>query len=426
MRRVLLASVLLAILAARSLAGQDTTRAVLRLVYDNPKVRPGLVVLPAPGLDSVRAIVERDLDYSDRFEVIPVSVGTPAPSTPLNFAPYRAMNVALAVEIRRGGAGVLVRLHDVASGTLRQETSASIETAGVGAGRLGVHALADELVRWATGTPGIAASRILFVSDNRIWRMDSDGYGATAITPAGRTAYSPAWSPEGRRFAFTEFVEGKWQVVLQTMATGTRIVFPTTATTVNITPAFSPDGRRIAFSRVVDRSYSLHQASVADLCCVERLTAGRFAENLSPTYSPDGRRIAFVTDRAGSPQIYAMSADGTDQELLVPYDYGVSGASFAPDWSPDGNTIVFHRGAGGSFQVMVFDLATERVRQVTSEGRNEDASWGPDGRHLVFVSNRTGRGQLHVIDLETSRVRMIRTPATALLPAWSRRLGGTP
>ena len=192
------------------------------------------------------------------------------------------------------------------------------------------------------------------------------------------------------------------------------------------TPAFSPDGRRIAFSRVVDRSYSLHQANVADLCCVERLTAGRFAENLSPTYSPDGRRIAFVTDRAGSPQIYAMSADGTDQELLVPYDYGVSGASFAPDWSPDGNTIVFHRGAGGSFQVMVFDLATERVRQVTSEGRNEDASWGPDGRHLVFVSNRTGRGQLHVIDLETSRVRMIRTPATALLPAWSRRLGGTP
>jgi len=426
MRRATVTGLLLTALAVTSLAAQDTTRAVLRLVYDNPKLRPALMVLPAPGLDSVRAIVERDLDYSDRFEVIPMPVGTPAPSAPLNFAPYRAMNVALLVELRRGGAGVVVRLHDVASGTLRQEATVGVETAGVAAGRLGIHALADELVRWATGVPGIAATRILFISDNRVWRTDSDGYGPTPVTPPGRTAYSPAWSPDGRRFGFTEFLEGKWQVVLQTLATGTRIVFPTTATTVNITPAFSPDGRRIAFSRVVDRSYSLHQANVADLCCVERLTAGRFAENLSPTYSPDGRRIAFVTDRAGSPQIYAMSADGTDQELLVPYDYGVSGASFAPDWSPDGNTLVFHRGAGGSFQVMVFDLATERVRQVTSEGRNEDASWGPDGRHLVFVSNRTGRGQLHVIDLETSRVRMIRTPATALLPAWSRRLGGTP
>ncbi|HSB54906.1 MAG TPA: hypothetical protein VLD58_11140, partial [Gemmatimonadales bacterium] len=359
-----------------------------KLLYDNPKVRPGLVVLPAPGLDSVRAIVERDLDFSDRFEVIAVPFGTPAPSAPINFAPWRAMNAALAVELARaaGGGGVVARLYDVASGAVRQEATVQLETAGVGAGRLGIHALADEIVLWATGAPGVAASRILFVSDNRIWRIDSDGYGPAPITPAGRTAYSPAWSADGRRFAFTEYLEGKWQVVLQTVATGTRLVFPTTATTVNITPAISPDGRRIAFSRVVDRNYALHQANLADLCCVERLTATRFAENLSPTYSPDGRRIAFVTNRAGSPQIYVMSADGTDQELLVPYEYGVSGASFAPDWSPDGNTIAFHREAGGSFQVMVFDLTTERVRQVSSEGRNEDPSWGPDGRHLVFVS----------------------------------------
>jgi TolB protein len=75
--------------------------------------------------------------------------------------------------------------------------------------------------------------------------------------------------------------------------------------------------------------------------------------------------------------------------------------------------------------VLVFDLATDRIRQVTSEGRNEDPSWAPDGRHFVFVSNRTGRGQLHIIDLETSRVRVIRTAYTTNLPAWSRRLGGS-
>jgi TolB protein len=120
-----------------------------------------------------------------------------------------------------------------------------------------------------------------------------------------------------------------------------------------------------------------------------------------------------------------MSADGTDQELLVPYQYGVDGPSFAPDWSPDGTALAFHREAGGTFQVLVYDLATERIRQVTSEGKNEDPSWAPDGRHLIFVSNRTGRGQLHIIDLETSRVRMIQTSTTAQLPAWSRRLGGS-
>ena len=63
---------------------------------------------------------------------------------------------------------------------------------------------------------------------------------------------------------------------------------------------------------------------------------GRYADNLSPTYAPDGRRIAFVSTRAGLPQIYVMAADGTDQELLAPFDYGVTGSSNAPEWSPDG------------------------------------------------------------------------------------------
>jgi TolB protein len=424
MKRALLVAVLLVLRTVPAVA-QDTTRAVLRLLYDNPKERPGLVVLPAAGLDSVRTIVQRDLDYSDRFELIPLSaaMAVPGPGA-INWAPYRAMSAALAVELRRTAATVTVRLWDVASGTVRQETTETMDMSGAGESRMAIHRLSDEIVRWVTGAPGVAASRMLFVSDNRVWRVDSDGHGPAPVTAAGRTAYSPAWVPDGRRFVFTEYQEGKWVVVLQSAATNTRQVFPTTGTTVNITPAVSSDGRRIAFSRIVDRTYAIHQANLADLCCVERLTPGRFAENLSPTYSPDGRRIAFVTNRSGSPQIYVMSSDGTDQELLVPYEYGASGASFAPEWSPDGSAIAFHRQTGGTFQIMIFDLATERVRQLTSEGSNEDPSWAPDGRHVVFMSTRTGRQQLHIIDLETARVRSIRTPGVALLPAWSRRLAG--
>ncbi len=425
-RRILVVAAALLLCAAR-VEAQDTTRAVLRLLYDDPKVRPGLVVLPAPALDSVRAIVERDLDYSDRFEMIFLPTAMEPVSGPeINWGPYRAMNATLAVQLAPlpAGTGVTVRLWDVGSGLLRNEGTAILDLAGEGEGRLAIHRVADEIVRWATGTPGIAATRMLYVSDNRIWWVDSDGYGARVLTPGGRIAYSPAWSPGGDRFAYTELTEGQGLVVLQSVATGSRTVFPTTQSTMNITPAFSPDGRWLAFSRVVDRSYALHQADVQALCCVQRLTAGRFAENLSPTYSPDGRRIGFVSTRAGPPQIYAMSADGTNVELLVPFDYGRTGASFAPDWSPDGIQIAFHRQMGGGFQVMVYNLTTERVRQVTSEGTNEDPAWAPDGRHLVFVSTRTGRRQLHVIDLETGRVRVLTTPTSAQLPAWSGRLAG--
>jgi TolB protein len=69
-------------------------------------------------------------------------------------------------------------------------------------------------------------------------------------------------------------------------------------------------------------------------------------------------------------------------------------------------------------------LASRQVRQLTSQGRNEDPSWAPDGRHIVYISDRTGRRQLHVIDLETARVRQIPTPGIARLPSWSSRLGG--
>jgi TolB protein len=119
-----------------------------------------------------------------------------------------------------------------------------------------------------------------------------------------------------------------------------------------------------------------------------------------------------------------MSADGTDQELLVPYDFGATGASYAPEWSADGTMIVFHRDVSGSPQLFVYVLASRQVRQLTSQGRNEDPSWAPDGRHIVYISDRTGRRQLHVIDLETARVRQIPTPGIARLPSWSTRLGG--
>jgi TolB protein len=217
--------------------------------------------------------------------------------------------------------------------------------------------------------------------------------------------------------------DGNKPIVLQTVATGTRTVLPTTGGFQNITPAFSPDGRGMMFARMLDQGTALYGANVRELCCVERLTGGRFAENLSPAYSPDGRRVVFVSTRAGGQQIYVMAADGTDQELLVPFDFGDTGNSNAPDWSPDGATVAFHREISGTPQIYTFDLAARRLKPWTNLGKNQDPSWGPDGRHLVFVSTRTGRSQLFVLDIETAQTRQIMTPGSARLPAWSRPFG---
>jgi len=423
------AALLLAIaVVAVPAEAQDNNRAqdAIRIgVTYRPGTRPGLVVLPGSGADSVRAIVKRDLDYSDQFQM--VETGSATGGGAVNYAYYRTQFGAdHAVEIVPAGSGVTVRLHDLAAGRVRNQTTASLPPPGDAGFRMAVHRLSDEIVRWAAGTDGYAASRLLFLSGNRLYRVDSDGGDVTPVTPAGEKALSNTWSPNGRQIAYTRFEAGRGTVVLLDLATGSSSIAPGTQTDLNFSPAFSPDGRVLAYARAEESgATNIFTADVAQRCCVQRLTVRGFADNLSPTFSPDGRRVAYVSSRAGPPQIYVMSVDGTDQELLAPFDFGVTGPSFAPDWSPDGASVVFHREVSRSPQIFILDVASGRVRQLTSVGRNEDATWAPDGRHVAFVSDRSGRRQLWVVDTETGRVRQLSTAGDARLPSWSRRLGGT-
>jgi TolB protein len=327
------------------------------------------------------------------------------------------------VELVENSGGVTAQLHDLTEGKVRSQKSVALPAITAVDFRLEVHRLADELARWATGVPGAAASRLLFVSGGRVYRVDSDGHDLVPLSPAGQTALSPAWSPDGQRLAFTQLGEGRGGIVVQALAGGANFVVPGSQTGLNITPAFSPDGRTLAFAHSTERGTDIYTANVVERCCAQRLTVGRFADNLSPTFSPDGRRIAFISTRAGPPQLYVMAADGTDQELLAPFDFGATGSTNAPEWSPDGATVAFHREVSNSPQIFLVDVAGRRVRQLTSSGRNEDPTWAPDGRHVAFISDRSGRRQIWVLDVETGRVRQLGTPGSARLPAWSRRLG---
>jgi TolB protein len=439
MTRLLVCVTALAVLAplpATRAAAQDTSQVKegVRLGFEyQPGVRPGLVVLPGPGLDSARAIVRRDLDYSDRFEMVMLDPpggasagrGGAAGGGPVNYGIYKTMGAEFGVELNPAAGGLSARLHDLNAGQVRSQQSFALPPESDPGYRLELHRVADEVARWATGAPGAAASRLLFVSGGRIYRMDSDGEAITPLTPAGQTALSPVWSPDGQRFAYTLLGAGRGAVYVQGLAGSTPLQVPGTAAGLNITPAFSPDGRLLAYAHSDETGTDVYLANIADRCCAQRLTVGRYADNLSPTFSPDGRRLAFVSTRAGPPQVYVMAADGTDQELLAPFDYGATGSSNAPEWSPDGANVVFHREVAGSPQLFLVDVAGRRVRQLTSSGRNEDPTWAPDGRHVTFVSDRSGSRQLWVIDVETGRVRQLRTPGAARLPAWSRRLSRT-
>lgn len=422
-RDLLTVALVMLVVAVRATA-QDTSAAGVRIgITYAPGTRPSLAVVRTDdgvALDSLRAILDRDLDQSDRFEMLWRPPGGAITDSATLARVVRSGPVRLLLQVARAGDAARLQLTDVTAGQVVWRGTFTLGDPAVPAWRLRAHALADVITRQITGQPGIAATAILFVRNGRLMKVDADGHGEREVRSAGNPALSPAWSGDGQRIAYTAFVPAGQPIVVQELGSGARRVVPGSEYGLNITPAFAPDGRRLAFARGTEAGTDIYVWEGGER--VARLTVGRFADNFSPAWSPDGARIAFISTRARTPQLYVMNADGTDQEVLARFDFGATGTTSSPAWSGDGAAIAFHREVGGTPQLFVLDVASRGVRQVTGGGRNEDPAWAPDARHLVFVSTRGGGRDLWIIDLETGRLRQVTFSGGARLPAWSPRL----
>ncbi len=425
LRRAAPALAALVVLAPLSLSAQDTTTRGVRigLSYD-PSGKPGVVVLPVSGAsgDSVAAIVSRDLDFGDRVNVIMLdasSAGAASRANIPNWALLAKLGAAAAVQITPTATGLHTAIYNVATKqTARIKDYPAPPMRDSRAWRAAVHAMSDDIELSLTGVRGIAGTRVMFERGRRLWIVDSDGEQVTALGTA-ETPGSSEWSPDGRSIVYNTYVPS--QIVVQ--AIGGRPHVVAAGSGVYISPVFSPDGASVIYAHGVDEGVDIYSVAVSG-GTPRRISVGRGSDNVSPSFSPDGRRIAFMSGRAGHPEIYTMDADGTNADLLTPLDIGESAYRASPDWSPDGRQVAFQSRIAGTFQVMTVSLRDRGLKQLTSDGSNEDPSWAPDGRHLVFVSTRGGTRQLWVLDVESGRTRQLTRGAPVRLPAWSPRLAG--
>jgi TolB protein len=260
------------------------------------------------------------------------------------------------------------------------------------------HEFADAIILQMGGIPGIAQTKIYFVSkrtgSKEIWAMDYDGENQHPVTHLGNISMAPRISPDNSRVAFETVGPHGWSVRMFSLDLGRLVRFPAgVGGSLNMDPSWSSNGNEIAFSSARTGESEIWIAD-EDGGNLRRITALP-GPNVQPCWNPKtNAQIAFVSGRTGEPQIYIMNSDGSQPQRMTDGGYAVS-----PSWSPNGLLLTFAwnrkygPGAPGGNDIYVFEIATMRWLQLThGEGDNDYPSWAPDGRHIVFqrkVGKRT-------------------------------------
>lgn len=286
--------------------------------------------------------------------------------------------------------------------------------------RLMAHRFADELVFRYTGEPGIARTKIAYVSEQgaarELFVMDYDGYEPKQITADGFLNLMPKWSPDRRFLVFTAYRNRNTQDIdMIELATGKRWTLVALAG-LNITPAFSPDGNFLAFATSQDGNSEVYTLDTRSKT-LQRLTVNSGGD-LSPSWSSTGRELVFTSDRGGAPQLYLMGADGSNvRRLTFEGDYNA-----APAWSPRGNWIAYVcRTQKKEYKLcLITPDGQKRVQVTNGPGIDDSPSWSPDGRHLVFSSTAEGKSQIYMINVDGKDLeRLTFIGAHNSAPAWS-------
>jgi Tol biopolymer transport system component len=177
--------------------------------------------------------------------------------------------------------------------------------------------------------------------------LNPDGSARIPVTPAGESAFHPAWAPNGSRIAFASNHAGDDIRIFTVKADGTdlRQVTHDSPGVNHFTPAYSADGTHILFSRC-------------------------------------------RPDPPGGCTIYSVRTDGTSRKALTTATDGEQ-ADFWPDASPDGRRIAFTRFDYRGIQVQTWVMPANggRAHPITTPRLEGGvARWLNDSRHLVFTS----------------------------------------
>lgn len=214
-----------------------------------------------------------------------------------------------------------------------------------------------------------------------IWLIDTT---SGRQMPVASGASQPRWSPTGDRLAYIASAEGGHaQMFVRWMASGQAVAItglPDSPSAI----AWSPDGRRIAYSMFVpDEGQRLGPPQ-------SRPEGAAWADPLqvitSVTYRADGQGYL----RAGYDQLFLVASEGGAPRQLSFGPYNNGGPL---SWTPDGRTILFSGNRsenwereGFNSEIYALDVASNRITARTDRnGPDAEPAVSPDGRLIAYT-----------------------------------------
>jgi Tol biopolymer transport system component len=161
------------------------------------------------------------------------------------------------------------------------------------------------------------------------------------LTPSSDLQYGAAFAPDGRSIAFVELQDGDADILVMPFRPENPVAAYAQARNLTRSPsdesrpAFSPDGRSIAFASDRDATRAAGASSDgasssrraaaptevyvmnADGTQPRRLTDAAGLDT-APVWSKDSAWIYFESERDGSPRIWSMRKDGSEQAAISP------------------------------------------------------------------------------------------------------------
>jgi hypothetical protein len=178
--------------------------------------------------------------------------------------------------------------------------------------------------------------------------------------------------------------------------------------------AWSPDGKKFAFSVFSKGRNRLLVVEVPNGRVLNDIAMGKAEQFSNVSWSPDGKSVVFQGLSEGQGDLYLYNFDSKKVTQITNDKY----SDYQPSFSKDGKKIIYssdrttydtHLSQDISFNLAELDLATGKITdiKVFNGANNLNPMYSSDGTQVYFLSNRDGFRNLYRYTLSSGKVEQM-------------------